>query len=156
MRLIKLALISIIIIFLIATGFSLLIPSHIRISKAINLHTSKDQIFPLIKNKEEWKSWHPAFIQNDSTPKFDSIHIVSQQQTDSELIMQLQQGKKDVVTNGWKVYEYKGVDSVTLQWYMDFNLKWYPWKKFGSLFYENSYGVMMQEGLSNIKEIVEK
>jgi hypothetical protein len=155
-RLIKLAFISIIIIFLIATGFSLMIPSHIRISKAINMHTSKNAIFPLIQNQEEWKSWHPAFIQNDSTPKFDSIHIVSQHQSDSELVMQLQQGKKDIVTNGWKIYEYAGVDSVTLQWYMDFHLKWYPWKKFGSLFYENTYGVMMQEGLENIKGIVER
>ena len=132
-----------------------MIPSNIRISKAINIYTSKDSVFPLIKNKDAWTSWHPAFIQNDSTPVFDSIHIVSQQQTESELIMQLQQGKKDIVTNGWKIYEHKGVDSVTLQWYMDFHLKWYPWKKFGSLFYENTYGVMMQEGLANIKEILE-
>jgi hypothetical protein len=155
-RLIKLALISIIIIFLIATGFSLMIPSHIRISKAINMHTSKDSVFSLIKDKNAWSRWHPAFIPNDSAPKFDSIHIVSQKQTDTELLMQLQQGKKDVVLNGWKIYHYQGVDSITLQWYMDFHLKWYPWKKFGSLFYENTYGVMMQEGLANIKGIVER
>lgn len=156
MRLIKLAFISIIIIFLIATGFSLMIPSHIRISKAINMYTSKDSVFALIRNQKEWKQWHPAFIQNDSTPKFDSIHILSRQQTATELIMQLQQGKKDVVINGWKIYEHKGVDSVTLQWYMDFHLKWYPWKKFGSLFYENTYGVMMQEGLENLKNISDR
>ena len=70
-------------------------------------------------------------------------------------MMQLQQGNKDAVINGWKIYEYQGVDSLTLQWYMDFHLQWYPWKKFGSLFYENTYGVMMQEGLTNIKGVVE-
>jgi hypothetical protein len=34
---------------------------------------------------------------------------------------------------------------------MDFKLPWYPWQKFGSLFYENTYGQMMQNGLANSK-----
>jgi hypothetical protein len=38
---------------------------------------------------------------------------------------------------------------------MDFKLKWYPWEKFKSLFYENFYGVQMEQGLSNLKELSE-
>jgi len=155
-RLIKLGLISIVFLFAVVTAISLLIPSHIRISKAINIHSEKDSIFALISDTSKWKQWHPAFIPKDSTPGFPAIHIVQKNQNDSEIVMHLQQTGKPEVVNGWKIYEHDGVDSLTLQWYMDFNLKWYPWKKFESLFYENTYGLMMEQGLDNIKILLNK
>ena len=153
MRLIKLALLSVFFLFLIITAFSLLIPSHVRISKAINLYASKDSVFSLV-NKERWPEWHPAYRRDSA--KFPEINIISQNVSDSEIVMHLQQGGKRVVVNGWKLYDYVSTDSITLQWYMDFNLRWYPWQKFASLFYENTYGKMMEEGLTNLKGVVEE
>ena len=149
MRVIKLFLISVVFLFIAVTAVSLLIPSHITISKAINIHGEKESIFSLIRDRNQWNKWHPAFKSNSPVQAFDSIHIVSQTENDSEIVMSLQQADKDAVINGWKIYN--SPDSLTLQWYMKFDLKWYPWKKLGSLFYENTYGVMMQEGLENIK-----
>ena len=60
--------------------------------------------------------------------------------------------KGSSVISGFKTIRHSG-DSLTLQWYMDFKLKWYPWEKFRSLFYENIYGVQMEQGLSNLKEL---
>ena len=153
MRIIKLALISIVFLFIVVTAISLLIPSHIRISKAVNIQADKDSVFALITDTARWKEWHPAFIPNDSTPKFPSVHIITKSQNDSEVVMRLQQSGKPEVINGWKIYHHDPVDSLTLQWYMDFHLKWYPWQKFGSLFYENTYGVLMEKGLENIKQL---
>lgn len=153
MKYVKLALISIVILFLVVTAISLLIPSHIRISKAINIQGEKDSILGLINDTTQWKKWHPAFIPGDSSLVFPTVHIVQRNQNDSEVVMRLQQMGKPEVINGWRIYEHLQVDSLTLQWYMDFHLKWYPWKKFGSLFYENTYGVMMEEGLENIKTL---
>jgi hypothetical protein len=155
-RLIKLALISVIFLFLVVTAISLLIPSHVRLSKAINIEGSKDSVFALISDTTRWKQWHPAFIPNDVTRRIAPIHIAQKSQNDSEIVMHLQQADKPGVINGWKVYEHQATDSITLQWYMDFHLKWYPWRKFESLFYENTYGVMMEQGLENIKNGVEK
>ena len=155
MRLIKLALLSIIFIFLLGTGISLLIPSHIRISKAINLVAPKDSIFALVVNRERWKEWHPAFMPDRMRPGFPDIHMEITRHTADEVVMNLQQGNKEPVVNGWKIYEHASVDSLTLQWYMDFHLKWYPWKKFSSLFFENTYGVLMEQGLSHIKKITQ-
>lgn len=153
MRAIKLFFLSAFFLFLVVTVISLLIPSHIRISKAINLHASKDSVFALIGDTTKWKQWHPAFIPNDSLKKFPAIHITNEIKNDSEIVMHLQQQNKPEVINGWKLYAHSEIDSLTLQWYMDFHLKWYPWQKFGSLFYENTYGVMMQQGLENLKKI---
>ena len=143
-------------LFLVITAISLLIPSNIRISKAINIQGQKDSIFKLVGDTANWKQWHPAFIPGDSATRFPPIQIVSKSQNDSEIVMHLQQSNKPKVINGWKIYFHPQVDSLTLQWYMDFRLQWYPWKKFGSLFYENTYGVMMEQGLENIQRLSTK
>lgn len=156
MRLIKLAFLSIVFLFVVVTAISLLIPSHIRISKAINIYGAKDSVFDLIKDTTKWKEWHPAFIPNDSARKFPAINILQKSESDSEIVMHLQQVNKPEVITGWKIYQHAITDSLTLQWYMDFHLKWYPWKKFGSLFYENTYGIMMEKGLENIKARIQE
>lgn len=156
MRVLKLFLISVVLLFVVVTAISLLIPSHVRISKAINIHGQKDSIFVLINDTSNWKLWHPAFMPNDSIQSFPPIHILEQSQTDSSIVMHLQQGSKPRVANVWKVYRHDLVDSLTLQWYMDFQLKWYPWRKFGSLLYEKTYGAMMEKGLENLKAEVEQ
>ncbi len=156
MRLIKLGLISVFFLFLVVTAISLLFPSEVRISKAININGHKDSIFALISDTAKWKEWHPAFMPNDSLEDFPPIHIVKKSQSDSDIVMHLQQADKPEVINGWQIHSYQHVDSLTLQWYMDFHLQWYPWKKFGSLFFEKTYGIMMEQGLGRLKNRVEE
>lgn len=153
MRVIKLAVLSFIFLFLIITAISLLIPSHIRISKAINLAPPKDSIFALIKDQKRWPQWHPAFMKKHTSDSLPPISVIQEAISDSEVIFSIRQENHRPVINGWKLYQYPSTDSVTLQWYMDFHMSWYPWEKFGSLFYENTYGVMMEQGLSDIKKL---
>src|SRR5215211_4593178 len=151
-RLIKLAIISFIVLFLVVTAISLLIPSHIRISKAINIGGhQKASIFAQIIDTGRWQNWHPVFMTNPLPVKTASIYRILQSATDLEIVYQLRQDHHKQVTNGWKIYSYTTTDSLTLQWFMDFEVPWYPWQKFGSLFYENTYGVMMEQGLSHLK-----
>lgn len=155
MRIIKLGLISIFFLFLAIVAISLLIPSHVRISKAINIHGGKDSIFKLISDRNNWARWHPAFMPGNGKEGFAEIKSTIEIQNDSVVIMQLYQGKKRPVLNGWQVYN-TSADSLTLQWYMDFHQGWLPWQKFGSLFYENTYGIMMEQGLTNIQKIIQQ
>ncbi len=151
MKIIKLALISFIIFFGIATAFSLMIPSHIRLSKAVNVKNAPDSVLSLIKDTSRWKEWWPAI-----GAKANNIHIQQLRQNNSEVVLQLQQENRRPFTSGWQVHPLPSTDSLALQWYMDFNFSWYPWQKFSTLFYESTYGTMMQQGLGNIKHIVEK
>ncbi len=150
---IKLALISILIFFGILTAISLQIPSHIRISKAINLKAGSDSVIGLIKDTGKWHEWHPAYSSNKTNKPITVTPIL---QNDSEVVVQMQQAEKRPFTSGWQLHHFSNSDSVTLQWYMDFKLPWYPWQKFSSLFYENTFGVMMEQGLANLKQIEEK
>lgn len=149
-RILKLGLISFVVIFVIMTLISLMFPSHIRISKATNLSNKRDSIFALLQNE---KAWHPAY-SDSASPEAANIKQTLIEQTDSTLVKELQQPGKKVVVNGWQLYGSSSSDSLTLQWYMDFNLRWYPWEKFSSLFFEPTYGRMMEQGLGNIKKII--
>ena len=58
MRVIKFALISVVVLFLLVTGISLFIPSHIRISRAINMKADRDDIMDQINDAANWKNWY--------------------------------------------------------------------------------------------------
>lgn len=149
MRIIKLGIISFLVIFIIITLISLMFPSHIRISRATNLPNQRDSIFALLKNET---IWHPAYLDSASSLQMGKLKKTTIEQTDSTLVYTLQQSERKKVNNGWKIYGSAASDSLTLQWYMDFSLSWYPWEKFSSLFYEKTYGTMMEQGLSTLKK----
>lgn len=160
MRLIKLALISFVILFILVTVISLFIPSGIRISKATNIAAEDSIVYNNINNLSNWKNWHPAlkeissseFVSNDSTIKVKGTTISIIDRKQDEIITEMATDKGRPVISGFKTIRHPG-DSSTLQWYMDFKLRWYPWEKFRSLFYENIYGLQMEQGLSNLKEL---
>ncbi|HUC80505.1 MAG TPA: hypothetical protein VMR70_06290 [Flavisolibacter sp.] len=149
MRIIKLGLISFFFIFLLLTLFSLLFPSQIRISRAANVPNQRDSIFALLKDEP---AWHPAYLDTASRQQMQSLNRTVVEETDSTLIYSLQQTGRKKVINAWVLHGTPASDSLTLQWYMDFNLSWYPWEKFSSLFYEKTYGAMMESGLNNLKK----
>ena len=156
MRLLKLAFISVIILFAIVTGISLFIPSQIRLAKVITISPEKDSIFYLIKNKEQWPRWHPSFLNGANRDMLFKITAKVISEKDSILVMQWDQPDRKTLAMGWQLNRSNNIDPATFQWFMDFKTSWYPWEKFASLFYENNYGAMMEQGLLNIKKEIEK
>ncbi len=150
-------LISFIVFFLIITCISLLIPSHIRIAKATSINASASKIFSLIKDTANWSTWHPAYAQDNSSASLSNRNIQLKiiKNTDSIFVINFETGKKSVL-NSWQVFQFSHNHSLILQWYMDFKLRWYPWEKFSSLLFKKTYGVMMEQGLENIKKVSEQ
>jgi hypothetical protein len=167
MRVIKLAILSFIFLFLLVTTISLFIPSHIRISRATDINSKKQDVMSLISDPLKWKEWYPGadsldvlYVEGkpmgillDSSDLLglsifninDSIVTVSEVGNSSTQRMEM----------GWKVLSGGNESTVIVQWYMDFKLRWYPWEKFKSLFFENIYGSHMERGLANLKELSE-
>jgi hypothetical protein len=162
MRLIKLAILSFIILFLVVTIISLFIPGSITISKATNIGADNKSVYTYIENLSEWRLWHPALkdIPQNEVEVLDSnkikvrgtsINVVERKQ--EEIVTEMTTSNGRPIISGLKVIRHPQSDSSTLQWYMEFKLQWYPWEKFKSLFFENIYGVQMEQGLSNLKEL---
>lgn len=164
MRIIKLALLSFIFLFLLVTGISLFIPSNLRISKAINMLTNMDSVYKQVSVLKNWKNWHPAlkdlpddefvFSENGSMKIRDDRLRITQVKKD-EIVTELTKDNGRPIVSRLKIISHQQSDSLTIQWYFDFRLRWYPWEKFRSLFYENIYGVQMEQGLTNLKQLME-
>ncbi|MDP4265112.1 MAG: hypothetical protein Q8941_21470 [Bacteroidota bacterium] len=147
MRIIKLGLISIVFLSLLITGISLFFPSRVRISKAIEINGTREMIMRQTGDRQNWKNWYPGV---------DSIKSITiTEKNDSSVRATIVgPGSKNIET-GWNIFSTASGQPVTVQWYMDFHLRWYPWEKFSSLLLEKSYGPRMENGLSDLKRIVE-
>ncbi len=162
MRVIKLAILSFIFLFLLITIISLFIPATIKISKAINIAPDDTTVYTYIEKLPNWKYWHPA-LKDISENEFQysgdasvsvkgtTIRIVDRREEEITTEMVTDNGRP--IVSALKIIRHQQGDSSTLQWYMDFKLRWYPWEKFKSLFFENIYGVQMEQGLANLKEL---
>jgi competence protein ComGC len=60
MRILRFFLISLIVIFFITTIISLFIPSHVRITKAIQINASGEAVINQISDVANWKNWYPG------------------------------------------------------------------------------------------------
>ena len=164
MRVIKLATLSFIFLFLLITIISLFIPGNISISKATNIAADDKIIYTYIDDLPDWKQWHPALknvpeggfvVLKDSSIRVQGTTITILERKNEELITQMVTVKGRPIISALKVIRHQAGDSSTLQWYMDFKLRWYPWEKFRSLFFENIYGIQMEQGLENLKQLSE-
>ncbi|GAB4091260.1 SRPBCC family protein [Flaviaesturariibacter terrae] len=154
MRIIKLGLISAFFLFLLWTLLSLLIPSTVRISKATNIAAPPERIWSLVNDSAQWRRWHPWF--GDSSTVLRQVRFQWEERSDSLTRVTLRHPGVRDLHNNFRLYRFERSDSLTLQWYIDFKLRWYPWEKFSSLFFESSYGNMMQEGLVQLKSEAER
>ncbi|MFZ1264682.1 MAG: SRPBCC family protein [Chitinophagaceae bacterium] len=166
MGVIKLGFISLVVFALLITGISFFFPAHIRISKAIDINANKDSVLNQIKNAAHWKNWYPgadtmALLVEDGQAvglQLDSLRgaIRITNITDSSVTAAIVGQGLRKATTGWNSYQSAAPNTITVQWYMDFHLRWYPWEKFSSLLFEKRYGPLMEKGLDNLKKMMEK
>lgn len=161
MRVIKLAIISFIVFFLLITAFSLLIPSNVRISRAIQIDAPRSVVLNQLNDPINWKNWFPSddsiqylFVEG----KVKGILLNSNRGllinsiTDS-LVTATETGKSHrQMMTGWSL---TGNSRVTVQWWTDFKLRWYPWEKFSSLLLDARYGPRLEKGLAQLKYFTE-
>lgn len=161
MRIIKLAIISLVFFFLLITGISLFIPSHIRLSKATDIRTSREALRTQLEQPANWQHWYPgadsAGLLTENGKITGIITAGNQElllQTVSDSAITLLQRPRNV-QSGWILYDGHTPGMITVQWYADIHLRWYPWEKFSSLLLERRYGPTMEKGLDNLKKLLE-
>jgi hypothetical protein len=166
-RFIKLAVLSFICLFFIVMTISAFIPSNVRISRAINIKSSADSVLSEINDLNKWKKWYPGFDTLVLEPltlkdgrmlsaKMKTTTISVTQLNPNEVSAKFETIDKNPVVGGWKAISHNQSDSLTVQWYLDFKLKWYPWDKFFSLAYDKMYGAQMEQGLAKLKKNAEQ
>ena len=149
---------------LIITIISFFIPSQIRISKAVQINAPKDSVMTQIREPLNWKNWYPGFhstnvlfvegIVNEIV-YVNSGQLLIDKKTDDEVSAEFIGTNKKIIITGWKIISNDS-NSVTLEWYIDFHMRWYPWEKFSSFMFEKIYNPQLEKGLNNLKTFLEK
>jgi hypothetical protein len=169
MRLIRFVFFSLLVLFFLFTALSLLFPSHQRISRAINIGATKREVIKQLRDLQSWDTWNHFTGKTPLTGKqvinpsgADTGRYLSEELA----ITVFPRGTDSVITN-WKQKTGKSFtggfacfqlrpDSITVQWYFDFHLRWYPWEKFTGMLYDQQFGPVMQESLADLKQVLEK
>lgn len=146
MKFLKLGIISLVAFAILITLFSLFFPSRVRISKAIDIHAGREIVLAQLQDTTNWKNWYPGA---DSATVLPVINAITDSTVTATTITNT--GRKGIT--GWNVMNTSYPGTVTVQWYMDFRLRWYPWEKFSGLLFEKRYGPVMEKGLENLKNI---
>ncbi len=162
MRLIKLSIISAVVLFLIVLGITSLIPSHVRISRAVNIRMAPKYISHWVFDIDDWQSWN-ELVKGISPSK---IQYRDHQLITDSLNIKVTLATVDTVKTVWTshsgrelagVFTFQQSGEVTIvQWYFDFHQRWYPWEKFASINFDKQWGPLMEKSLDNLKNNLER
>ncbi len=152
---------SLVILFLFA-----LFPSDISVSRVVQINRSPEQVLKWIDDLREWKKWNEFVIHNNEGGAIST----APQGADSANInlgsvhIQLVKVYRDTVFTMWS----RGNDSFAgnfivvksdlqtiLAWDLKFHIKWYPWEKLASMFYDKNLGPQMEKSLLSLKREIE-
>lgn len=158
MRLVKLLIISFFVLASIITAISLLFPSKVVVSRAIEISASKEQIAYFVSDLNHWNAWMTEWKENKVTIKGNTAYISTQtiqlvQQTDSS-------ARFNWVATGQPPYEVLiewlplSKNQYVIHWSFTQHVHWYPWEKFQTLLNEKLLGYKMEYELANLKQAI--
>lgn len=162
MRLIKLAIISAVVLSLLVFLMSLLIPSHVRISRAVNIHAPLERVAAFTRDLNSWTQWNEP-VKNAGNMSYQpgSNKLVGE-----KMEISFSRATADSVFTVWRnqhgkeiagVFSLQQEGPVTVaQFYFDFHQGLYPWEKFASINLDKQWGPPMEKSLENLKNLTEQ
>lgn len=158
MRLIKLAFISVVVLSLLVTGISLLFPSTVIASRAIEINTNPTKISYFVSDLAHWKEWMSDWKENEVRLEKNTAYIGTQtvqlvSQTDHSVNYKwVATGQNPyLVKFEWTLLK----DSAyVIHWSFEQKVKWYPWEKFQTLLNDNVLGSKMELELQNLQTAI--
>jgi hypothetical protein len=166
MKWLKLAFISVIVFSGMLLLLSLLFPSQVFVSRAIQISRPAKTVLAMIDDPQLWKQWNP-YVQNDS---FQTAALILKEGKD---IFIVQQGDKNAVKEiiidkhladgieyslklsshtetGNIIVTARDSSSCEVRWTQWKKAK-YPWQKFSFFYQEKIYGPVLEKGLEELK-----
>ncbi len=162
MKLIRLGLISILVLFALASLIGILIPSTVLVSRAVDITAPKDSIIGFVKDIQQWKTWMDGMesssvhIHSATAADLAGTKVEISQITDSTVISKWISKKGNLQTATMRIIGVSAQQTTIVQWQFEQKLKWYPWEKLGSIMNDKIIGPMMEKNLNNLKLLIEK
>lgn len=169
MRLLKQAAIGLITFSIILLFFSFLLPSKISVSKSVLLHAPKDSVMAALLRIEDWKNWNPILQDSNAVYSISSPQQVKwtgangisnsiqlEQFAADSIMVIIKSNDKQVFGSGFSVVQHQQDALLTkVEWWINEDIKWYPWEKFYGLFSESFRETYMDNNLQLFKRYIE-
>lgn len=161
MRVIKLALISIVALFIVMCFFSLMMPSTVIVSRAIDIHAPADSIKYYVADLNQWVHWvkgmnsKSVVIKSSKEADLGRQQLTIQNITDTSVVSIWASPTSSVQESTIRFIPSKERSLTIVQWQFIQKLHWYPWEKFGSFMNDKILGPMMEQNLQNLKLLSE-
>lgn len=160
MRLIRFALISLVILFALATAIGLLLPSRVIVSRAVDIAAAPEKVRQFTHGIDRWKNW-VAGMGDTSVHVYSAIdaqignnHVSTQLQNDSTYVTNWQGRTGSLQVSTMRVIPLGSI--TTVQWQFEQRIGWMPWERLGSMMNDKILGVMMEQNLASLKSVSEQ
>lgn len=167
MKLIKLGFISVVVLFGLITAMSLLLPSQVVISRAIDINRPLDTVFETVTDLSKWKGWMDNYeadstfisVPSNGTSSFIKMGKVKVDITaldSTKMETNWQSADNRPLPGSFNFVSSADHQRVTVQWQFIQKVKWYPWEKFASITSDKVLGPYMEKSLDNLKKLMEE
>ncbi len=167
MRFIKLALISIVFIFLMFTLIGLLMPSSVTVGRTATINAPIDSVKFYINNLHHWKYWLPEadtnyFDVNNKHPHLSNpkimygnykIILVNNDSDKTVTVWKAKHGNDELCTIS---LQSNNINSTDVNWSFITHLHWYPWQRLTAMLRDKIVGPSMDSSLAKLKQVAEK
>jgi Polyketide cyclase / dehydrase and lipid transport len=153
---------SLVIFFLFA-----LFPSHISVTRLISINRSPTEVLDKISDLRNWKNWNEFINQpgSNNSPAGPADSGKTDQLKVNGAVIRLVKIEKDGISTLWERGDRKFTGRFKIEkknsqtiliWTFDFDVRWYPWEKLASMFYNKQLGPVMEKSLVKLRDLVEK
>jgi len=161
MRFLKLGLISIVAIFCVMLFFSILMPSMVLVSRAVDISAPVDSIKYRVSDLKQWTNWingmqsKTVSIKSAREAQLGASTVTINTITDTTVVTGWTSSTKSFQLSTIRFITRPNSTITTVQWQFEQHLNWYPWEKFGSFMNDKILGPMMEQNLLNLKHLAE-
>lgn len=168
MRFLKLALISVFVLFALITSIGLMFPKDVTTSRTISINATPDSLYHFLADVKYWKLWMQGakdttiqFLSAKTSgagtvAKIGSNEVSISKATPSSIEMIWEGERGSIMTSGFEILSDPSQHITTVEWYFQQHLQWYPWQRFSSMLNEKMLGPGMEKSLDTLKEIAEE
>jgi hypothetical protein len=164
---VKLIVASLVVFTLVILFLFALFPSDISVTRLIQIRAPENRVREKIADLRLWKDWN-EFVRKPATSEIaiarqnigaDSVYIDI-----GSVRVNLSGVYPDSISTVWRhgadsftgnYYLKKVNDQTIVEWTLRFHVKWYPWTKLASMFYDKEMGPVMEKSLINLQKELE-
>lgn len=161
MKLLKLGLISLVLLFLLATIMGSLLPSKVLVSRAVNIHAPGDTVRSKIEDIRQWTEWMEGMndssvnIQSSVSAQIGKSQVTIAEKNDSAIVSTWVTAKGKPQISTMRIIEQPHQNITIVQWQFEQSIGWLPWERLGSIMNDKIMGPMVENNLERLRQLIE-